>query len=131
MQLQKVFVTEVCLVYHTRSTERTIVHGSRSISSPDVWNFYYQRSSVTSYHGSTMSAITIRCQTSFYREHWMEVVAELDHVNPGGATSKMDIPVIVVLAVHRRRQKSMGDHQNRGVCRRTHNDAWASPELVS
>ena len=38
----------------------------------------------------------------------------------------MDRPVIVVVAVHRRRPKSMGDHCSGGVCLSNPNHTWAS-----
>ena len=50
-----------CLVYHTESIKPTDTHVNRPISSPDIRNFYYQLSSVASYHGSAMSAVMIRC----------------------------------------------------------------------
>ena len=53
-----------------------------------VVNFYYQPASVTSYHGWTMSAVTIRCQKSYYMEQWtVVVVAEEDRLNHGRTTS--------------------------------------------
>ena len=48
-----------------------------------------------------------------------------------GQHQGMDRPVIVVITVHRRRQKSMGDHGRGGVRRSTPKDALASRELVS
>ena len=57
------------LAYHTESIKRTNMYGNRSISSPDVRNFYGQLSSVTSFHDSAMSDdVTTRCQKSYYRE---------------------------------------------------------------
>ena len=47
-----------------------------------------QSSSVASFHGSAMSAVTIRCQKSYYRELHMIVVVEVDRVNDGGTTSR-------------------------------------------
>ena len=43
----------------------------KSISSPDIMNLQCQLSSVASYHGSVMSAVTIRCQnhTTWNRIH--------------------------------------------------------------
>ena len=51
-----------CLAYHTEIIKRTSTCGNRSISSPDIRNFYCQPPSVVSYHRSAMSAVTIRCQ---------------------------------------------------------------------
>ena len=61
----KTNATGECLAYHAESMKETNMYGNRSISSPDVSNFNSQPSSVTSYHGSAMSAITIRCQKSY------------------------------------------------------------------
>ena len=35
------------------------------------------------YHGSAMSAVTIRCHKSCRKEQWLVVVAEEDRVNHG------------------------------------------------
>ena len=108
---------EGCLVSHTKNTKRTNTYGSRSISSLDVKKFYCQQSSVASYYGSTMSAVkntlpkiilqgTVddRRRRRKPRKSWRD---------------NMDRPVIVVVAAHRRRQKSMSDHCSGGVCRST------------
>ena len=39
--------------------------------------------SITSYHGSAMSVVTIRCQRSCYKEQWVVVATEEDLVNHG------------------------------------------------
>ena len=56
---------------------------------------------------------------TYYRpvEQYMVVTAEEDCVKHGGTALWTD--QIVVIAVHRRRQKSMGDHCSQGVCRST------------
>ena len=62
--------------------------GSRSISSSDVWSFYYKPSSVASYHGSAISVVMIRYRRSHYKEQWMVVVAEEVLVNHARTTSR-------------------------------------------
>ena len=69
--------------------------GNRSIPSPDIRNFYGQKSGVASYHGSYI--YMMRCRSSYSNQQWMIVVAEEDCVNNGRTTS-----VDVVIAAHRR-----------------------------
>ena len=51
-----------------------------------------------------MSAVMLSCQNSYYRELQMAVVAEEDRQVMEGQHQGMDSPVIVSIAVHRRRQ---------------------------
>ena len=73
--------------YHRENTKQTIIYGNRSIFLPDERRFYCQLSSVASYHGSSTSAITIRCQKPYYKEQWIVVLTEEDPVNRGRTTS--------------------------------------------
>ena len=66
-----------------------------------------------------MSADMIRCRKSYYREQKKVVGADEDDANRGRTTSTNGQTSIVVIAAHGRRQKSMGDHHSRGVCRST------------
>ena len=45
--------------YYTENLKLTNVDGNRSISWPDIRNFYYQSPNVARYHGSAMSAVMI------------------------------------------------------------------------
>ena len=47
----------------------------------DVWSYYCQPSSVASYHAAAMSVVVIRCQRSRFKEQWMVVVTEEDHLH--------------------------------------------------
>ena len=47
-----------------RAQNQTNMYGKRSTSSPDVWSFYCQPSSVASYRCSTTSVIMIHCRRS-------------------------------------------------------------------
>ena len=56
----------------------------RSTSSSDVRSFYYQPSSIASYHGLAMSAVMMRYQKLCFKEQWMYlVVPEEYRVNHG------------------------------------------------
>ena len=66
-------------------------------------------SAVASYHGSAMPAVRKCCLKLYYREELMVVIAEEDCINHGGQYQGMDRPLIVVVAAHHRRLKSMGD----------------------
>ena len=93
------------------------MHDSRSISSPDVksFSFYYQPSSVASYHDFAMSVVMIRCTT----RNSGVVVAMEDLVNHGLTISRNGRPVDVVIAAHRGWQRSMGSHHSEGICKKT------------
>ena len=84
----------------TESTKQTNMCGNRSTASPDVRSFYCQPSSITSYHGSDMSVVMIRCRIPYYNEQWMVVVAEEYLVNHEGQHQRMDRPVDVVIDAH-------------------------------
>ena len=60
-------------------------------------------STVASFHGPAMSAVTIRWQKLHYRGQQMAVVAEEDGVDHGGQHQGMDRPVDVVIVAHRGR----------------------------
>ena len=79
--------TQECRVYHTKSIKQRNMYGSRSVSSSDVGSFYCQPSNITSYRGSAMSVVIIRCRKSHHEEQWMVVVAEKDFVNHGRTMS--------------------------------------------
>ena len=85
------------LGYHTERIKQMNVW-QQVDPSPDVRSFYCQPSSIASYHGSAMSAVMIRCRSSYYKEQSTVVVAEEDLVEHQG----MDRPVDVVIAGHRR-----------------------------
>ena len=84
----KTNATGGCLAYVSYREHKTNKYrppyGSRPLSSLDARSFYCQPSRVASSHDSVMSADAIRCRRSYYKEHWMVLVAEEDRVNHGG-----------------------------------------------
>ena len=110
-----------CLVYHThtKSIKQTYMYGNRSLSSPDRTSELLL-SIVRSYHGSAMSVVMISYWRSYYKEQWMVVVTEEDCVSHGQRQGMdIDRPVDVVIAAHRRWQKSISSYDSGGICRST------------
>ena len=116
-----------CLVCDTDSIYQTNTYDNRSLSSLDTRNFYCQPPSIASYHGSAVSAITLRCQKSG-NSRWF--VAEEDSVNHGGTISRNGKACRCRCCTSQMTEVCGRPLLQRGLLEYP-NDAWASQVLVS
>ena len=96
--------------WHIIQRAWTNTYGNRSISLPDIMNFYCQPSQVI----MVWPCLPLRYPAKNHTIGNMVFVAEEEIKER--RNQRMDRPVIVVVAAHRRRQKLMGDHCRGRIC---------------